>query len=285
MALFGLIPDPPKPPDPAKVAAAQTASNLATATAQQKMAMTGQTTPFGSLSYVVDPSQPSGYRAVTSLSPDQQELMDAGNAAQLRLLPQWADLQSANMDVGQDYAGVITGALNRADTTMNTPFSFDAGRARVLTDINQQLMDPMWATRQSSLESDMLNRGLRPGSAEWQNNLANFEDARTRAYNDMFLNGYTTANNAALTERNLPLTDLGSLYGLPGVSAPNGATQPQFMSTPSPGVAPTDVTTPTMQNYAIQQQGYNANLGGIYGLGGTALGGWAMNGFKLPSFG
>lgn len=239
----------PDIPDPYAVSRAQSASNVATAQAQAKLGMTGQTTPTGTLNWVADPNSPSGYRAMTSLSPDQQGLLDATTGAR-------------------------TTAAGNVANALGTPFSLDASRSKVLTDVNQTLMDPMWAQREQSLQADLLNRGIRPGSDQWVNETRNFEDSRSRAYDQMFLDSYNNANQWALTEHNTPFTDAGAVFGL------QQPTSPQWASTPAPGVAPTDVSGNVNQNYAIQQQAYNAQLAGMYGLPTAALGGWAMSGFK-----
>jgi len=68
---------------------------------------------------------------------------------------------------------------------------------------------------------------------------------------------------------------------------------PGSLGAPAPGVnvAPTDVTGPIMAKYQAEmakymaeQQRQNAIMGGLFGLGGSALGGWMMGGAKLPSW-
>src|SRR6478736_1869336 len=86
----------PKAPDPAQTAAAQGAWNSFTAQQQQAMNMTGQNSPWGSLSYqqtgtqtIIDPNgkpvEVPMYTANTTLSPQQQAIYDQTQEAELKL--------------------------------------------------------------------------------------------------------------------------------------------------------------------------------------------------------
>lgn len=248
----------PKTPDPYAVAKSQTDSNVATAREQAKIGMTGQTTPWGSLNYVTDPNSPSGYRAVQSLSPEEEALLRQGQELQ-----------------GQ-YGEAAQGALGRVTDTMGTPFDMSAARATELTDIQRTLMDPQWNAREEALKTSLMNRGIREGDEQWANIMRDFSSGRDDAYNRMYLSGYDTANKAALTERNIPMSDLASL----GVGAFPGQDQSMgFASTPTPGVAPTDVTGSVYNSHKIESDRANAGMGGLFGLGSSVLGGWARAGF------
>lgn len=239
----------PKPPNPAKVAAAQTQSNIDTAKATQQLGMTNTVGPTGSVSYVVDPTAPSGYRAVASYTPEMQAVYGQ----------QLADQASSLANVGN---------------TLNTPFSFDAGRAKTITDIQHELMDPGWQNQQDAFENQLVNSGYTRGDERWNNAMRDFGDSKNRAYDQMNLDAYTTANNAALTERNIPLTDYATLAGIGN---------PQSIQTPNapqPTVANTDVEGPIMQAYQAQVQQNSADMGGLFGMLGAGLGGWAQGGFQ-----
>ncbi|MBL8583802.1 MAG: hypothetical protein JNL61_16455, partial [Rhizobiaceae bacterium] len=211
----------PKTPDPYKVAEAQTKSNIETAQAQQKLGMTGQETPWGSIQYVADPNSPSGYRAVTEMSEGQQGLFDQNQALQGQL----GDIRSQQ--------------LGQLGGLMGTPFDMDAARGRELSDINRTFLDPQWSQRDESFEASLLNRGIRPGSAQYEQMMRQHGQQRNDAYNQMYLGAYNTANNAALQERQRPFQEFAAL---------SGAATPQQQSVnpanaPSPGVAPTDLTS------------------------------------------
>jgi hypothetical protein len=220
--------------------------------------MTGQVTPFGSVQYVADPTSPSGYRAITELSPEQQAL-----------LGQSQDLQA-------QYGGIAGEQLGRVGDTMATPFDLSAARGTEISDIQRTFLDPQWDQQTRSLEADLLNRGIRPGSEQYEIAMRQHGQQRDNAYNKMFLDAWQMANNAALTERNIPLTDLAAL-GIGG--QPQGVQPVGGAPTPSPGVAPTDVIGPTYQNYQAEMNAHNSQMGGLFGLGSSLLGGWAQAGF------
>lgn len=218
----------PKPPDPTKTANAQFALNQRTAQEQQRLAMTGQTNTTGSLNYVADASSPSGYRAVSSLNPELQ----------------------------RQYNTVLEG--------LNTPVSENVDTR--LMSLGRSRLDPIFAERGATLESDLINRGIRPGSDAYASAHDAFGRERTDAYNQLLLQG----RGQALNEANAPLQRYLSLVG---------GGNPQFGQTPSPGVAPVDYTGLVGQQYQAQAQNQAAKLGGLAGAAGTALGGWAFGGF------
>lgn len=243
----------PKTPDPYKVAEAQTKSNIETAQAQQKLGMTGQETPWGSIQYVADPNSPSGYRAVTEMSEGQQGLFDQNQALQGQL----GDIRSQQ--------------LGQLGGLMGTPFDMDAARGRELSDINRTFLDPQWSQRDESFEASLLNRGIRPGSAQYEQMMRQHGQQRNDAYNQMYLGAYNTANNAALQERQRPFQEFAAL---------SGAATPQQQSVnpanaPSPGVAPTDLTSGVWNAYNQQMNQANQAMGGLYGIGSSLAGGWA----------
>lgn len=250
----------PDPPDPYKVSAAQTDSNIKTAKAQQQIAMTGQTNPYGSVQYMVDPTSPSGYRAVTEFTPEMQALVQQGQGNQAQ------------------FGGTVGKQMGRVDDRLGEGFTFDAGRGTVLSDLKRSMMDPLWKQRKDQLETQLANEGIMPGSDAYETRTRQFGQQQDDAYNKLFLDSYTTANDAALREYLLPLTEMSML-----TSAGSGAAMPslpQFGGTSAPGVAPTDVSGNVNANYNAQVANANAAMGGLYGLGAAGLGGWAQSGFK-----
>ena len=266
----------PKAPDPYKTAQAQSHFNIQTAQEQARLAseaaqeqarlgMTGQQTPYGSLSYVADPNSPSGFRAVTAFSPEQQQLYDQFTGNQLQL----GGMASRQMDSVSD---ILSSPID---------LSNEAVEARLM-ELGRLRLDPVWSDLASSLETDLINRGIRPGSDAYAAMHRTFDTGRNDAYNNLLLAGRGQAVNEALIERNQPLQELAMLLGA------SGATMPTFGATPqpgvsAPGVAPVDFTGLVMNNFNQKVAGQNAMMGGLSGLAGTALGGWAMGGFPgLP---
>jgi hypothetical protein len=241
----------PEAPDPYEVAQAQKEANIETAREQQRLGMTGIESDQYSVQYVTDPSSPSGYRQIGHLSPELQALL------------------GQSQDLSALYGGIAGEQLGRVGDVMANPWDMDASRGTEISDIQRTFLDPVWS-----------GRGIREGSEQWQMAVRDFESQRSQAYDRMFLDAYTTANQAALTERNQPMFELAGLRG--GYQGPTPG-MPQI-NTPAPGVAPTDVAGPVMQAYQQEMAAHNAGMGGLFGLGSSLLGGWAMNGFPAIAF-
>lgn len=247
MSIFGSA---PKAPDPYQTANAQYDLNKKTAQENQRLGMTGQTTAYGSLDWVSDPNSPSGYRAVQSLSPEEQALL--GQRQQLQ---------------GQ--------AMGNVGQTLGQPFDLNASRANELVDMQRTFLDPQWAQQQDAFRTDLMNRGIREGSEQWANALRNFDNSRNSAYNSMYLDSWSKANDAALTERNLPLQDYSTLSGLAGQQTPLG-----LMNTSAPQIDSPDLMSAINSKYAADSKAYSDKMNGIFGLAGT-LGGWALSDKRL----
>lgn len=113
--------------------------------------------------------------------------------------------------------------------------------------------------------------------------------ARAQALNEQQAIGQygNTARQQAIQEqayaRDRPLAELSAFMS-------GGQPQlPQFANTPMSQVQAADITGPTYASYQGQMNAYNqqmaqrnATMGALAGLGGAALGGWAMNGFSNP---
>lgn len=250
-------PQPAAAPDPTATAAAQTASNKATAETQYGLNATNQTTPTGSLTYKQVGTWPDGtphYEADTTLSAPQQSIFNTTQATQQNLA-----------NIGQSESANI-GSL------LNTPFNLDTATADKLSGIQKEFLDPQWNTQQKALESQNIAKGIAPGSEQYRLANQNFSDQRQRAYDQSYLDSYQTAEQAALTQRDQPINEISALLGQSGVQ------QPTFQNTPSPGVAPTDVIGAQQQSLNQSNVGYNAQIqqqnalmSGLFGLGGAGL--------------
>jgi hypothetical protein len=265
-------PKPPSPPDPAATAAAQTQSNKDTAVAQYGLNATNQVTPYGNLTYNQIGTWEDGtprFEATQSFSPEQQNLYNLSTQTQTNL-----------GQLGVDQSAKVANILN-------TPFDLNSAINNQQSDIAKTLLDPVWQQRESALETKLSNQGIQQGSEAYTNALRDFGMQRDNAYNSALLAGRSQAEQEALTNRNQPLNEISALLGGSQVSQPN------FTTTPSPGVAPTDVIGAYNNAFQGEMAGYNAQnstrnaaLGGIFGLAAAPLGGWAYSGrLPIPSFG
>jgi hypothetical protein len=248
--------DAPTPPDPVATAKAQAQMNKDTAITQYGLNATDINAPTGTVSYKQIGTWPDGtphYQQDIARSPEDQKLADQMYAAYGKM-----------GDAGNTL-------LDQIRAKLGMPFSIDASRGKLVSDIQKQFLDPQWNAKSEQLESQLQNKGIMPGSEAYNNAKRQFEDEKARAYDQMFLDSYSKATGDALLEHNTPLNDLNSLIRGP---------QPAPTSTaPTPGVAPVDYTGLVENNFKNQMAAYSAELGAIGTAAGTAAGGWA-SGFK-----
>ena len=225
----------PKIPDPEKVAKAQTKSNIDTAIAQTELNSQDQHSAFGDVKYEIVGKNPDGtpkYAVSQTFSPELKAAFDRANGAIAAPL----DLSSAGLDA-----------------FTNTHF---------VDDFNQQN-----DRNRTALETRLAEQGIVPGSEAYKRAMEDFGVTSGKAFDNFLGDQQANAKDLMLTSRNQPLNEFLSLSG-------RGST----INTPQTGVAGTDVA-------GIQQAGYNAQnaqylnsqqqtnsiLGGLFGLGSSAL--------------
>jgi hypothetical protein len=242
-------PTPPTPPDPGVVANAQSAANIASATAQQHLNMVGQQTPYGSTSYVADPNSPGGYKQVQALDPRVQAIFDAQ-------IPRVGQALSTSLNPAQ---------IGQGDRQAVTDAVFNQAMSR---------LSPQFKLQQQQLDDTLANQGIGHNSAAYGNAQDILHRQQTDAQNQALYSGIQQGANEQNTifgqtayAANQPLNQLTGLLGLAPVS--------QY--TPS-SVAPTDVTGAyalnsqvANQQYQAQLQNYNSMLGGLFNMGASAL--------------
>lgn len=201
-------PAAPTPPDPTQVASAQSAANIASATAQQKLNMVNTSGPGGTVNYVADPNAPGGYSQNTTLSPGQQGIYDQGVSAQN------AALGVANQQIGRvgdalgkglDTSGLpaLSGGVNTSNLQPGQGIqnSFNpgqqvqghAGYQNINQSVNQAAnaaygqatsrLDPQFDLQQKQLETQLANQGLGENSTAYQNAMDQFGRTKNDAYN------------------------------------------------------------------------------------------------------
>lgn len=260
---------PPPAPDPAQTAAAQARLNRDSAVTQFGLNATNQVTPFGNLTFDQIGTWEDGtprFQATTAFSPTQQRLFDTGQAA------------------SQQFADIGTRQLGQVDQALSTPLDLnnEATEARLM-ELGSRRLNPQFAQRRAAMETQLVNQGIAPGSEAYNRAMTQLGEQENDAFSQLLLSGRGQAVQEALTQRSQPINEISALLSGAQVS------QPQFGGTPQVGVAPADITGPTMAQYQgqlaawqQQQQSRNAATGALFGLGGAALGGWARGGFANP---
>jgi hypothetical protein len=257
----------PKAPDPYATAAAQTASNKETAGYQQTLNQTNQVTPYGSVNYEQTGTGPNGApitTATTSLSPQVQGLVDS------------------NIANNSAVSGIESNLAHNVSDRLSTPL--DLGPTALQGEINKQnavSLDPYWARQDQRAEQTAYDRGLAPGSEGYGEAMQNEGTLKNQAYAQNWQNAAQQAQNAKLTEYNQPLNEFSALQSGSQISQPGVG---QTANAPQTSVAGTNIAGLIQQNYQDQLSQQNAAMGGLFGLGGSLIGGGAKvlsSGFPL----
>ncbi len=251
----------PKAPDPVATANAQAGLNKSTAISQYGLNATNQVTPYGNLSYSQNGTWADGtpkFTATQSLSPGQQSLYDS-------------DLATQNK-----YAGMAGRQADQLGGVLGTPWNPGTEVADKLAGMQREFLDPQWDANTTAFDSKEANQGITKGSEAYNNDFRNFNDSKNRAYNDMYINANQQGFNQSQAERNQPFNEMAAFRSGTQIQNPN------FTNTPQSQLSTPDLAGMTYQNYQGDLSAHNAMLGGVFGLGGAALGGWAKTGFKNP---
>lgn len=261
-------PAPPPAPDPVATANAQSAANTKAATTQQQMNMVDQVTPYGNLSYTQSGTWADGtpkFTSTTTLSPEEQR-----NQQQ-----QWQFDNLVNQ-LGINQTQKLSGHLDKPIQLGN-----EATESRLM-ELGRQRLDPVLSQRTEALEQKLYNQGVMPGTEAYRRAMEADTQGANDAYTSLLLAGRGQANQELLAERNQPINEITALM------SGGQVTQPTFGSTPQAQIAAPDIAGMTYQSHQMgpmaqwqaSNQSRNAMLGGLFGIGSAALGGWGMSGFK-----
>lgn len=265
--------------------------NILTAAGQAATNNVNQITPFGTLTYqhISDFDLGNGnkvpqWQATQVLSPEQQKLYDTQT-----------NLSQSFMDLGKEYVGRIRDATA-------TPFNYEGLPSAPVYDeiFRQRMKDQIVARNQpqqdrmkAQLEQQLADRGVGMQDPAYRT----AQDQYQRGQNDFLLgadlqagqeaqnafNLAATTRDRAIQERaNLRTQPINEVAGLINQGA-GGVRSPQFVNTPQTQIANTDTYAP----YAMQQQqalaqqqmatqSNNAMMGGLFGLGSSAMMGGAF---------
>lgn len=282
----------PKPPDAGQLADKQQDINQQTAQQQYQMGATNQVTPGGSLTYEQIGTWPDGtprYQATQTLSTQNQALYNqlmgaAGGAAANINQP----INTPQLQTQIDTSGL---------SALPTQGDYSQDRMRVEDALFSRLNPQLQAGR-TSRETDLFNRGVRPGTEAYDRAMGlvgqQENDARTsvllaggqeqsRMFGDALAGrqqGYNeAANNAAfsnnantgmfgmnLAARAAPINEIA------GLMSGSQVNQPGYVPTPQPGVAGVDYAGLETQQYNQQMQRRQNIMSGLFGLGSTVAG-------------
>jgi hypothetical protein len=251
----------PKQPDPIVTAQAQSGMNRDTAVASQMINMTNQVNPWGSVMYnnsgsssFVDSqgntiSVPQ-YTQTTTLSPEQQAIFDKSQAAESNI------------------AGIAQDQSAKLGEYLNDPFKFDnQAAADWAYDLGASRIRPEQQRQNEALHTRLINSGLRPGSAAYDNAMRQLGEQNNDQWNQLALQGRGQAFGEALARRNQPINEITALLSGSQVSNPATMSGP----TPQTQVAGTDYAGLVNSNYQAKVANQNALMGGLFGLAGAGI--------------
>lgn len=133
-------------------------------------------------------------------------------------------------------------------------------------DLYNKYYQPLINQSQQQLDAKLNNQGITQGSTAYNN----AQNLQSRNVGDQQTNWLLNSAGLGMQEQAQPYNLLSSL---------RQGTQPGFGSTPTASVQPPNYTGAVEQNYQQQVASTNALNQGLFGAGGTILGGWARGGF------
>lgn len=262
---------PPAPPDPVRTAQAQAQTNRDTAITQYGLNATNQNTPQGSLTYNQIGTWQDGtprYEQNVTLSPEQQNLYNLGVQTQ-------SNLGNIGVQQSQKIGDILNTPVNLSNEAVEGRL-FDLANAR---------LEPQLARDWNNRETALMNRGIMPGMDAYTQEQDAFNRQKNDLYNQLALTGRGQAITELLAGRNQPINEITALMSGSQVSMPNFGNR-----TPQSSIASPDLAGMTYDAYRMgplagwqAQNAYDqAFMGGLFGMGGAALGGWGRGGFQNP---
>lgn len=259
---------PPDPPDYTSAAKEQGEANLEAAVASAKLSNPNYVTPYGTqtVQYGLngDPHVPT---VTQTFSPEEQQIFDANTQARLGLG------QVSNMGIGvvQDVMGSEYDPSNLPQQALNP--------GQTAQDAIMSRLQPQIQQDREMQASTLANQGIPLGSEAYENAMRVQGQQENDMYTQAALQGMGIGQQARqqalseqLTLRELPLNEVtalmsGSQVQLPGSSPYQGqnASAGNLMGAAQAQGAGAN------QQYGMQVAGQNANMGGLYGLGASAM--------------
>lgn len=263
--------DTPTPPDPTVTAQAQGAENKSTAIANANLNRVDTNTPYGSLTYANAGTNSDGTPKTTAnvtLSPDEQRLLDTGNANKISL------------------ANTASGMLGQIDSQYKQPADFNSTIAPEVKqaqdaayNTSARYLDPQFSRAEDEQRTRLANQGVVQGSDAYNKATDQLSEQKEQAYG--------TARNQAITqgnqEQNNLFSQMFSLRELPlnefsALTTGSQVQNPSFPSVPGTQQATTDIagiTNQGYQNQLAQSNQQNQLWNNLFSLGGD-LGGAAI---------
>lgn len=255
--------------------------------------MVGTTGPQGTVNYVADPTQPGGYRQVTSLSPQEQGIYDASKRTELGAVniagDQLGRVRTAletplstqglpGLSGGIDLSGLNPGGGIRStfDTGPSLRYSFDQGQpvqgqvggnqdlARLMaSEANYRQaasrLDPRFDREQAQLEQRLADQGFSMNSEGYRGAQERFSQGKNDAYDQAILSSIREGEAAAQGQFGRQLAQGQFANQAAGQQFGQGLTGAQFFNETAGQQYGQNLGEAQFANEA-QQQGFGQNL-------------------------
>lgn len=139
------------------------------------------------------------FRATTTLSPEQQKILNTNQKAQTSL----SRLAAERSRFLEDYLPNTESLTDQISGEL-----YDMGRER---------LDPRFEEQQEQLRTRLSNQGIGIGTEAYDREMRNFEEGRNDAYTNLMLSG----RGQALNEINTPINQITALLSGSQVQSPN----------------------------------------------------------------
>lgn len=223
------------------------------------------------------------YSATTTLSPEQQAILDLTQKAQT----QYGTISNTQLD---NLSGLLSKPLDYSSLG-TAPVANEATRQSVL-DSTLARLQPQQDRDRAAMETRLSNQGISYGSDAWMRAMDDFNrsvtDSRLAANSyagsemEREFNLASQARNQLINEmiqqRQIPLNELSAMLSGTQVQSPN------FVNTPQTSIGQTPLADSIYGSYNGQMNAYNAQLQasqasnqGLFGLLGTGALAYATN--------
>ncbi|MDR6393060.1 tail fiber domain-containing protein [Paraburkholderia phenoliruptrix] len=285
--------DAPQAPDPYKVAGATTQTNEATAQFNKDLNLNNYSNPFGAQNTVQVGTSASGapiYQTSITASQPLQNLISASMTAAGNSTGQTQNALFGLGGINSQIGGLASQISPTAAQDANRQGQQAAYAAQT------QYLDPQFKQQQASLESQLANQGLVPGSQAYDNAMTNFNNSKNQAYsnaaNQSVLTGAQIGtqmlnnNLAAVGEQGNLLGQQGANYGQQASLAQLPYSQISSLAGLVPGntgtaqsaANPANIAQAFQNQYQGELNNYNTQVGsanstksGLFGLGAAAM--------------
>jgi hypothetical protein len=266
--------DAPAAPDPYTTAAAQTSTNNATAQFNKALNLNNYSNPFGGQQTVAVGSSPDG-------APIYQTSITASQPLQNLINGSMAQAGNANGTLNNAIFGLggINSQLGTLGQQINPQAAQQANQQgqQAAYAAQTQYLDPQFKQGQSSLESQLANQGLVPGSQAYDNAMTNFNNSKQQAYSNAANQSVLTGSQIGTQMLNNNLAAVGAQGNLLGEQGANLGQQASLSQIPysqlsslaglvpgNTGTAqssaqPANISQAIQNQYQGQLNAYNAN--------------------------